>query len=99
MEPQVHRSSDARIQRALDIIHGSANRQFAVADLARTVGLSDSYFHHLFRREAGVSPAKYLQDLKLREAEHLIKTTALPVKDVFVYPINKSFRNILCARA
>lgn len=31
----------------------------------------------------GVSPAKYLRDLKLREAERLIKTTALPVKDIF----------------
>ena len=38
---------------------------------------------HLFRREIGVSPAKYLDDLMLREAEHLIKTTTLSVRDIF----------------
>jgi two-component system response regulator YesN len=37
----------------------------------------------LFRREIGVSPAKYVDNLTLRDAEHLIKTTALSVKDIF----------------
>lgn len=83
METQVHKSLDARIQRALDVIHGGPNRRYAISDLASTVGLSDSHFHHLFRRETGVSPARYLHDLMLREAAYLIKTTSLPVKDVF----------------
>jgi len=74
---------DARIQRALDLIHQGLHRQLAVSELARQVGLSDSHFHHLFRREIGVSPAKYLDELMLREAEHLIKTTTLPVKTIF----------------
>jgi transcriptional regulator GlxA family with amidase domain len=65
------------------MIHHRLHRQLAVAELARQVGLSGSHFHHLFRREIGVSPAKYLDNLMLREAEHLIKTTALSVKDIF----------------
>jgi transcriptional regulator GlxA family with amidase domain len=73
---------DSRIQHALDLIHGTANGQFAVAELAQKVGLSASYFQHLFRRETGVSPARYVQDLKLREAAHLLKTTTVPIKDV-----------------
>ncbi len=72
-----------RIQRALDLIHQGPNRQIAVTELARLVGLSDSHFHHLFRREIGVSPAKYLDNLMLREAEHLIMTTTLSVKAIF----------------
>ena len=83
MEAQANKSVDRRIQRALDILHGAANRQFAVIELAQAVDLSTSYFQHLFRRETGVSPAKYLQDLKLRSVAHLLKTTSLPVKEVF----------------
>jgi AraC family transcriptional regulator len=83
LETQAYKPLDARIQHALDLIHNGPNRQFAVSELARQVGLSDSHFHHLFRREIGVSPAKYLDNLMLREAEHLIKTTALSVKDIF----------------
>jgi transcriptional regulator GlxA family with amidase domain len=83
LETQAYKPLDARIQRALDMIHHGHQRQFAVSELARQVGLSESHFHHLFRREIGVSPAKYLDNLMLREAEHLIKTTALSVKDIF----------------
>jgi AraC family transcriptional regulator len=83
LETQACKSLDARIQRALDTIHQGQHRQFAVSELAREVGLSESHFHHLFRREIGVSPAKYLDELMLREAEHLIKTTTLSVQDIF----------------
>ena len=83
METQAYKSLDARIQRALDLIHNGPNRQFAVSELARQVGLSESHFHHLFRREIGVSPAKYVDNLRLRDAEQLVKTTALSVKDIF----------------
>jgi transcriptional regulator GlxA family with amidase domain len=83
LETQAYKSLDVRIQQALDTIHHGPRRQFAVSELARQVGLSESHFHHLFRREIGVSPAKYLDDLILREAEHLIKTTTLSVQDIF----------------
>jgi len=83
LETQAQKSLDARIERALDLMHHGSNRQLAVCELAENVGLSDSHFHHLFRRETGVSPAKYLRNLKLRDAAHLIKTTPLSIKEVF----------------
>jgi len=83
LETQTSRPLDARIQRALDLIHNGPSRQFTVSELARQVGLSESHFHHLFRREIGVSPAKYVDNLRLRDAEQLVKTTALSVKDIF----------------
>jgi AraC-like DNA-binding protein len=85
LEMLTSKSLDARIQRALDLIHHGFSRQYTVSELARYVGLSESYFHHLFRREVKVTPARYLDDLKLREAEHLIRTTALSVKDICVF--------------
>jgi len=55
----------------------------AVPDLARAVGLSISYFSHLFRNKVGVSPAKFLHHFRIREAEHLIRTTTLPLSAIF----------------
>ena len=79
---QAYKPSDARIQRALDLIRQAFDRDFAVSELAWHVGLSNSHFHRVFRAEMGMSPAKYLHDLKLCEAERLIRTTVLPVKDI-----------------
>lgn len=73
-----------RIQRALDLIHRGAN-SCTVTELARQVGLSDSYFHWLFHRDMKVSPARYLGNLRLDQAEHLIKTTSLSVKDICAF--------------
>src|ERR1022692_3411028 len=42
-----------------------------------------SYFSHLFRDQVGVSPAKFLRDFRMREAEHLIRTTSLPLRAIF----------------
>lgn len=73
---------DPRIQRALDLIHRDFSRSLAVSDIARHVQLSESHFHHLFRRTIGVSPGKYLDSLKIRAAEQLLEKTSLPVKDI-----------------
>src|SRR5581483_6625932 len=79
------RSLDTRIQSVLDLIHHGLNRQYAVPDLAAHVNLSDSYFYHLFRREMKISPNKYMEALRLREAEHLIRTTCLSIKEVCTF--------------
>ncbi|MFN7997701.1 MAG: AraC family transcriptional regulator [Bryobacteraceae bacterium] len=75
-------SLDARVQRVLDLIHRELNRDFSVPELARTTGLSDSYFYHLFRREMKISPGKYMETCRLREAERLIRTTGCSIKDI-----------------
>ena len=54
----------------------------AVEDLAKAAGLSVSYFAHLFLRDFGVSPAKFVKERRMREAETLIRTTNLPLKEI-----------------
>lgn len=44
----------------------------SVAKIARHLGLERSYFSHLFHKHAGVSPQKYLVDLRLTKAAQLI---------------------------
>ena len=77
------RGSDIRIERAIDLISSNHDKPVGVPDLARAVGLSVSYFAHLFRDHVGVSPAKFLRDFRMREAEHLIRTTTLPLTAIF----------------
>jgi len=77
------RGPDVRIQRAIDLIGSNHDKPVGVPDLARAVGLSVSYFSHLFRDHVGVSPAKFLRDFRMREAEHLIRTTSLPLTAIF----------------
>jgi len=73
---------DSRIEWAIDIITRDYRRRINLSELARTVGLSISHFAHLFRREVGVSPARFLREVRLRHAEQLIRTTALPLNEI-----------------
>ena len=78
------RHRDPRIQSAVEIISNDYRRRINLAELAGTVGLSVSHFAHLFQREVGVSPARFLRELRFRQAEQLIRTTTLPLSEVLV---------------
>jgi len=73
---------DPRIQDAVDGMCRNYRRQFRIGEFARGVGMSISSFAHLFRQEMGVSPARFLREVKFRKAEELIRTTSLPLREV-----------------
>ena len=50
--------------------------------LARLVSLSLSRFRHLFRKETGITPARYLKTARLRKAGLLLRTTFLTMKEI-----------------
>jgi len=56
----------AAIIRHLDISHGT---QPTVPELAEIAGLSESHFHRLFKRWAGITPKDFLQCLTLEHAK------------------------------
>ena len=53
-----------------------------VGDLAALINLSTSRFRALFTGQTGVSPAQFLQRLRLRRARLLLEHTFLSVKEV-----------------
>jgi AraC family transcriptional regulator, arabinose operon regulatory protein len=53
-----------------------------IDQMARACSLSTSRFHATFRSVMGVSPGRYLQDLRLLRAKHLLLAADLPVKAV-----------------
>ena len=55
-----------------------------VTDLATSVNLSPSRFAFLFRRDMGMSPARFVRARRLDRARELLETTFLSVKEVMV---------------
>jgi AraC-like DNA-binding protein len=53
-----------------------------VAQLAALVFLSPAHFAELFTREVGTPPATYLRQLRLAQAQSLLRGTSLPICEV-----------------
>jgi transcriptional regulator GlxA family with amidase domain len=73
---------DQRIARVLTIMEQRMAERVRVTELAALVNLSSSGLAHLFRRSVGMSPLRYLRELRLRRACDLLETTSLPVREV-----------------
>lgn len=74
---------DHRVRACADLLVRSIPdaRGAPIMDLARSCNLSVSRLRHLFTASIGVPPGRYLRDLRMREAELLLKTTFLSIKE------------------
>lgn len=54
----------------------------AIAQLARTLGVSDRHLRRIFEARLGISPLQYLQTRRLLTAKQLLTDTPLPVTQV-----------------
>jgi transcriptional regulator GlxA family with amidase domain len=71
-----------RIQAAIEIVQNGISGKLDVAMLARQVNMSASRLRHVFKKETGLSPSQYIKLKRLQEAEHLLQTTFLSVKEI-----------------
>lgn len=53
-----------------------------VRELAQQAALSESHFRKLFTARRGYSPGRFLHDLRLDEARHLLQQTTLSLKEI-----------------
>ena len=77
-------SSAARrgIDSVLRQMHRQFEKNYTVAELAEMVHLSEGRFAHLFKECTGMSPKRYLLQLKVDAACHLLATTTMSVSEV-----------------
>jgi AraC family transcriptional regulator of arabinose operon len=54
------------------------------AELAQLVHLSPSRLRHLFKNETGTTLSHYLKAVRLRQAEVLLRTTFLSIKEIVI---------------
>lgn len=75
-------NAEDRFRHAERLARENLGSSFGVTEFAAAAGLSRSRFSVLYREKTGVSPGKFLRDLRLNRAETLLRDTDLPVVDI-----------------
>ena len=70
------------IQDALNFINSNYMNNITVQEIADYVNLSRSYLYKIFIKNLGISPQKYLINLRMYKATLLLKSTKLPIGEV-----------------
>lgn len=73
---------DQRVQIVRSAIEKDCRRAWTITSLAKLVNLSPSRLRHLFKSETGITPNQFIKEVRLREAERLLRTTFLRVKEI-----------------
>jgi AraC-like DNA-binding protein len=68
-----HDSNASAIARAISHIRGDIRSPIAIPDLARQVGMSAASFHKHFKAITSTTPLQYQKELRLLEAQRLLK--------------------------
>lgn len=71
-----------RFPTAIRFMRDHLHEQIHLADLAKIVHLHPNYFHRVFSRTYGMSPAEMLQHIRLERARALLDGTMDPIKQV-----------------
>jgi two-component system response regulator YesN len=58
------------------------HQPISMGEIARSANLSLSRLSHLFKIEVGTSPAKYLKQIRMEKAKHLLETSFLSIKEI-----------------
>ncbi len=70
-----------RMEQALMLMHERFNRNIPIPELAREVGVSTTHFRRRFHAYTGRSPVAYIRELKMAEAQRLLRE-GMPIKQV-----------------
>jgi len=75
---------DPRISRALRLMSEQVEDPPRVTELAARLELSPTRFRQLFRAQVGRPPGHFMNDLRLRHAAKLLRTTRQAVKEIAI---------------
>ncbi len=79
----VSKSHNSKIQNSVDyLLKNYKNSDISIKDIADRSFISEVYFRKLFKEEYGISPQKYIIDLRIQNAVGLISSGYYSLKDV-----------------
>lgn len=79
----VRKSRDSKIRDSVDYILQNYKRSdISIKEIAERSFMSEVYFRKLFKEEYGVTPQKYIIDLRIQNAVGMISTGYYSLKDV-----------------
>ena len=73
---------DDAVKRVIHFMEDRLDEPVTIDDMAKAAKFSKFHFTRLFRRETGLSPARFLSALRIEEAKRLLVTTTLRVADI-----------------
>ena len=73
---------DTRVRAAIDKMFHMLGDRHSVRDVARSVNLSPRRLGQLFKVDMGVSPMKFLRNLRMARAQALLQSSFLTIKEV-----------------
>jgi AraC-like DNA-binding protein len=76
------KSLDRRLLIVLMMIGDNIQRQLVIADLAQAVNLSPGRLAHLFKSEVGVSPQRFLNNIRLQKAKEMLENGVRCIKEI-----------------
>jgi len=83
-----HQTGHARSGRAVlalkNYIETEYARETGYADFVKITGYSEAYLCTAFRKLTGIAPTQYLNQVRIRHAQRLLKESSLSVKEVAV---------------
>ena len=77
-----HALADARVRRAVELMHTDTARPWTLESLARAVGLSRTALAQKFRAALGDTPLNYLRLLRMQQAMRLLTESTRPLDAV-----------------
>ncbi len=75
-------SYSSRMQRVINEIHNHFYNFEGSSDLATFFHLSENHFIREFKDAIGITPAKYLSNLKMEHAKKLLLTSNMPIEQI-----------------
>ena len=83
--PRMRRSDitfDRTLQTAIEYITDNWNKSFSVADLAKACCVSESTVYHLFQKELGQTPVRFLNSIKINIAIEYLENSRYSISTV-----------------
>lgn len=75
-------TSSPYVAAAMDFMSKHYGRQAVLSEMGREMGITYPHLERLFRREQGISPVRYLTQLRLEESMKLLQNTDLGLDEI-----------------
>ncbi len=77
-----HESYASQINKAITHLRTHFRKPLSISDMAKTIGMSESSFYERFKKVTETTPLQYQKDMRLIEAQRLLRSERLPVSSV-----------------
>lgn len=90
---------DKTLQTAIEYLTNHWNENFSVAELARVCCVSESTLYHLFQKELGQTPIRFLNSIKINIAIEYLENTNYSIStisELVCFHSENHFRKVFC---